>query len=185
MQRIPVASIMSNILVLSGPSGAGKTSIARALALKKEYMHVISHTTRAPRPTERDGVDYHFVSEKEFNCTEFLESADVFDYKYGTPKVQCGENVAILTIDPQGAKQIAQIPGLNILTIFVSADASTLEGRLVQRNSDTQHTVQKRMQKYEEFLNHAPLYRYHLINHNLDLTVEAVDLLCRGWFKFS
>ena len=140
---------VKNIMViLSSPSGAGKTTITKKIQQKYQSFKIsVSHTTRKPRPNEVDGVDYNFVSEKEFkdliNKKEFYEYAKIFENYYGTHKKTIDKlsktNDIIFDIDWQGTKQLSKFKELNLIKIFlIPPDKKELKKRLLTRNQDTE-----------------------------------------------
>jgi guanylate kinase len=173
------------MLVLSSPSGAGKTSISKAiLAQDRNIAPSISVTTRAMRPGEVDGEDYHFVSHDAFQNLvrqgQLLEYAEVFGNFYGTPRtpvdnaLQQGKDL-IFDIDWQGARQLTENARDDLVTVFVlPPHASELERRLMARAQDAAETIEKRMAKAPDELSHYPEYDYVVVNHDLDSSVEQV-----------
>jgi guanylate kinase len=173
------------MLVLSSPSGAGKTSISKAiLARDGNIAPSISVTTRAMRPAERDGEDYHFVSHDAFQNLvrqgQLLEYAEVFGNFYGTPRtpvdnaLQQGRDL-IFDIDWQGARQLTENARDDLVTVFVlPPHASELERRLMARAQDAAETIEKRMAKAPDELSHYPEYDYVVVNHDLETSVEQV-----------
>jgi guanylate kinase len=173
------------MLVLSSPSGAGKTSIAkRILAHDSNIAPSISVTTRAQRPGERDGEDYHFVSEDAFQNLvrqgQLLEYAKVFGNYYGTPKSPVDSALAqghdlIFDIDWQGARQLTENARDDLVTVFILPPrAEDLEKRLLGRAQDAAETIQQRMNKAPDELSHYPEYDYVVINHDLESSVAQV-----------
>lgn len=167
------------MIILSSPSGAGKTTLVNLLAKKNNYEISISHTTRKPRPKEIIGKDYHFVSDHEFkrliNNEEFLEYAKVFNNYYGSSKelvfkeLNSGNNV-IFDIDWQGTKKIKNKNlKYNLLTIFILPPSKEeLKKRLIKRERKNLSTVGKRMKEFKKDLLKWKDYDYVVINDNLE-----------------
>lgn len=173
------------MLVLSSPSGAGKTTISRRLlALEPELTLSISATTRPIRPGERNTVDYHFVDRTDFdlmvNRGEFLEYAKVFDHYYGTPRkpversLMAGRDV-MFDIDWQGTQQLAQSAREDLVSIFILPPSMrALEQRLKTRAQDSADVVARRMAKAADEMSHWAEYDYVLVNDDLDSSIERV-----------
>lgn len=173
------------MLVLSSPSGAGKTTISRELLDLDDNLSLsISHTTRAPRLGEVDGKDYHFISEDAFHQMRernaFLEYAFVFNNFYGTLKepvklgLQAGKDI-LFDIDWQGTQQLKQIARSDVVSIFVLPPTwKELENRLHRRAKDDPDTIAYRMSKAHEEIQHWAEYDYILINDDIKDTVERV-----------
>ena len=168
-------------LVLSAPSGGGKTTIANALvAAREDVGYSVSATTRAPRPKERDGVDYHFVSRQEFDrrvaAGEFLEWAEYGGERYGTlkadiEKVLAGGRHAVLDIEIQGARAVKQHYPEAVLVFIVPPSADELLKRLGGPGGTRSRSLVARLRRAVEELREAPLYDY--VVYNADRT-EAV-----------
>jgi len=168
---------MANVIIISAPSGAGKTSLVKDLLDKVDSIQVsISHTTRSPRPGEVNGKDYYFVDSVKFNEKvahgDFLESADVFGNQYGTSmsKVQNlldnGIDV-ILEIDWQGAEQV--IKKINTKSIFIIPPSiKSLEERLHSRAQDSKDVIKKRMKQAKSEISHYENYDYLIVNDDFD-----------------
>ena len=177
------------MLVLSSPSGAGKTTICREILKKnKDLKMSISFTTRPKRKSEVDGKDYFFISEKKFKEFQakdfFIENAKVFDHLYGTPKNFVEENLikgidVLFDIDWQGAQKLSNFSKTDIVSIFILPPSnSILKERLKQRNEDSPETVKKRMSKAKSEISHWIEYDYVLINEDLEkCTDEIVTIL--------
>jgi guanylate kinase len=174
------------MLVLSSPSGAGKSSISRALlARDTNIVMSVSYTTRAPRPGEVEGKDYHFVTEKHF--TELvaengmLEHARVFDHHYGTPRQPVEQAMTegrdvLFDIDWQGTQQLAQNARADLVSVFVLPPSmDELERRLHSRAQDSAEVVRKRMAKAGDEMSHYREYDYIIVNHDLDASVDRVQ----------
>ena len=179
----PVAR-RGSLFVLSSPSGAGKTSIARRLLeLEPGTRMSVSATTRPKRRDELDGRDYHFVSQAKFDQmveqSGFLEHAEVFGHSYGTPRDQVEEMLAaghdvIFDIDWQGAQQLAQAAAFDLVRVFVLPPSlHELESRLQRRAQDSADVVAARMAKAVDEMNHYGEYDHVLINCALDDSVAA------------
>tara|TARA_B100000700_G_C15004233_1_gene837753 strand:+ start:1454 stop:2041 length:588 start_codon:yes stop_codon:yes gene_type:complete len=176
----------SIMIILSSPSGAGKTTIAKKIQQKYSNFEIsVSHTTRKPRPNETDGIDYFFVSEKEFQKKiendEFYEYAKIFDNYYGTSKklvldlIKEKKNV-LFDIDWQGTKKLSKFKELKLIKIFILPPSKKeLEKRLTQRNEDKKEAVTKRLQSYENDIIHWQDYDYIIINENLDNCFRQIE----------
>ena len=174
------------MIVLSSPSGAGKTSLSRKLLEKNKNLFLsISFTTRPPRPLEVNESDYFFVSDEKFidmlNKDEFLEHAKVFDFYYGTPKkpvmnaLKSGKDI-LFDIDWQGTQQLMNSVQDDLVKIFVlPPSAKELEKRLLKRNQDTDETVKNRMSKASDEISHYAEYDYIIINEDFDESLEKIN----------
>ncbi len=177
------------MLVLSSPSGAGKTTICKEILKKiKELKLSISYTTRPKRKSEVDGRDYFFISEKKFKELKtnnfFIENAKVFDHLYGTPKNFVEENLikgvdVLFDIDWQGAQKLSNFSKTDIVSVFILPPSnSILKERLKKRNEDSLEIVNKRMSKAKSEISHWIEYDYVLINDDLaECTDEIVTIL--------
>ena len=173
------------LFVISAPSGAGKTSLVKAALERIERLEVsVSHTTRAPRPSEISGHDYHFVSFDGFSeltqKNAMFEYAEVFGNFYGTSKktvitqLQSGSDV-ILEIDWQGAKQVRETWPEAISIFIFPPTREELRERLVGRQQDDESTIKSRMAQADETIFQAPNYDYWVINDDFNI---ALDQLC-------
>lgn len=176
------------MFVLSSPSGAGKTTITRALLNNNPDLEIsISATTRQRRPGEIDGQDYYFVGIPEFNAMaengEMLEHAKVFGNYYGTPRQPVEEALArghdvIFDIDWQGTQQLREIARDDLVTVFIlPPNAKELERRLRSRAQDPEETIRLRMDKAADEMTHYSEYDYVLINNNVDLAIRQAQLI--------
>ena len=173
------------MLVLSSPSGAGKTSICRKLVeIENDVVMSVSYTTRKKRKSEINGIDYFFVPDNEFeklkNNDFFIEYAKVFDNWYGTPKkivtdhTQNGVDV-VFDIDWQGAQKLYNFSSTDMVSIFILPPTKhELSQRLKNRAEDSDDTVSLRMSKAKSEISHWIEYDYVLINENLDECVKEV-----------
>lgn len=179
------------LLVLSSPSGAGKTSISRALLARDANLEMsVSATTRPKRPGEVPGVDYHFVDGTSFNLMvnrgELLEFAKVFDNYYGTPRapVEAALNSGrdmLFDIDWQGTQQLQQHLPQDLVRVFILPPSTReLERRLQTRAQDSAAVVAKRMGKAADELSHWPEYDYVLVNRDLEETVRQVQAILQA-----
>jgi guanylate kinase len=168
------------MLVVSSPSGAGKTTLTRLLLKEEEDVVLsISVTTREPRPSETDGVDYNFVSQKQFDWMrdngELLESATVHGNCYGTPRVpveaalSAGKDV-LFDIDWQGTQQLkSSVLAPDVVTVFVlPPSAAELKKRLEQRAEDSAEVIARRLRNAAEEIPHWNEYDYVLVNRELE-----------------
>jgi|TARA_B110000014_G_C19975207_1_gene504927 guanylate kinase len=167
------------MFVLSSPSGAGKTTLAKKLAKHNpQFIISISHTTRKPRPHEINGKDYHFVSKEEFNSlvkkNSFFEHANIFDNHYGTMKktvlelLSNGKDV-LFDIDWQGTQQLKKIKDLSLVTFFIlPPNIKILKERLLNRHQGQEKLIEKRMNKFNEEISHWSEYNYVVVNDDLD-----------------
>ena len=177
------------MLVLSSPSGAGKTTICKEILKKiKDLKMSISFTTRPKRKSEVDGRDYFFISEKKFKELQskdfFIENARVFDHLYGTPKNFVEENLprgtdVLFDIDWQGAQKLSNFSKADIVSVFILPPSNLiLKERLKKRNEDSFDIVNKRMSKAKSEISHWIEYDYVLINDDLKkCTDEIVTIL--------
>ena len=177
------------IVILSSPSGAGKTTLVKKIAKENNFKVSISHTTRKPRTNEENGKDYFFVSEKEFknyiNEKAFLEYAKVFENYYGSSKnyvietLNKGENV-IFDIDWQGTEQIKnQKLNYKLITFFILPPSkSELFKRLKNRDMKDKNIVEKRMKQFNEDIDHWDSYDFVVINDDLNKCYkEIIELI--------
>ena len=167
------------LYIVSAPSGAGKTSLVKALLDAMPSVRVsVSHTTRGMRPGEVDGVNYHFVGHDTFKAmlerNEFLEHAQVFDNLYGTSqrwveKTLAEGNDLILEIDWQGAQQLFQQAGGDVVRVFIlPPSVEELGRRLHRRGTDQESVIQSRMARAASEISHWDGYDYVLINDDVD-----------------
>jgi guanylate kinase len=173
------------LLVLSSPSGAGKTTITRALIASDPNVQIsVSVTTRAKRAGEVDGTHYHFISQARFDemvrAGELLEHAAVFGYCYGTPRapveavLSAGGDI-VTDIDWQGTQQLkARVRG-DLVSVFILPPSMTaLEERLRSRAQDSEEVVRARMAKSTDEMSHWPEYDYVIVNYDIDESVARV-----------
>ena len=177
--------------MLSSPSGAGKTSIARSLLTRdKEINMSVSVTTRPRRPGEAEGKDYYFIDEEKFktdiNKGLFLEYARVFDHYYGTPlglvqKLLSSGCDVLFDIDWQGTQQIKAKARDDLVSIFVLPPSTAeLEKRLITRAQDSAEVVAGRMARAADEMSHYPEYDYIIVNHDLDQSIDAVHTILKA-----
>ena len=176
------------MLVLSSPSGAGKTTISRdILSREPNLMMSVSATTRSKRPGEVAGTDYFFVDTVTFNLMvnrgEFLEHAQVFDNYYGTPRgpvedaLAAGRDV-LFDIDWQGTQQLMENARNDLVTVFVLPPSTReLERRLRARAQDPDDVVAKRMSHAPDEMSHWPEYDYVIVNREIAASVAAVQAI--------
>jgi guanylate kinase len=164
--------------VITAPSGAGKSSlIAAVLAEDARLTLSVSYTTRAPRPGEQDGREYHFVDEQSFMAMlgrgEFLESAEVHGHRYGTSHKVIAQTLAagrdlVLEIDWQGAQQVRRLIPECVGIFILPPSLAELERRLRARGQDSDAVIARRMLNAREELSHVVEFKYAIINNNFD-----------------
>jgi len=177
----------TNIMViLSSPSGAGKTTISKKIQQKYQNFKIsVSHTTRKPRPNEVEGIDYYFINESDFKKKiknkEFYEYAKIFGNYYGTSKESVlnllkNKNDVLFDIDWQGTQQLSKFKELNLLKIFILPPSKEeLKKRLIQRNQDKPDVVQERLKAYDADSIHKKDYDSVVVNDNLDKCFKEVE----------
>ena len=174
----------ARLIILSAPSGAGKTSLARALAESTANVGVsVSHTTRPAREDERDGKDYFFVSRAVFKRMirdgEFLEHANVFDHLYGTARtpvevaLAAGQSI-VLDIDWQGARKVRAVMPEALSVFILPPSLNDLEQRLLDRGQDTSEVIRRRMQDAVSEIDHYPEFDYVLVNQDFQTALEEL-----------
>lgn len=166
------------LYIVSAPSGAGKTSLLNELCKQLKHLIIsVSHTTRAPRPSEVDGEHYHFVSletfKEEIEQNLFLEYAQVFDNYYGTSKTAVdtlltARKDVILEIDWQGARQVRERADSVISIFILPPSQASLEERLRNRQQDSEEIIQRRMRDARNEIAHYSEYDYVIINDNFE-----------------
>tara|TARA_R110002110_G_scaffold205066_7_gene416999 strand:+ start:120298 stop:120921 length:624 start_codon:yes stop_codon:yes gene_type:complete len=175
------------LYTVSAPSGAGKTSLVNALLQRCESLRVsVSHTTRAMRPGEEEGVNYHFVSEEAFvgmlDTAEFLEHARVFGNLYGTSRTWVEQELArgtdvILEIDWQGAQQVRHLLPATRAIFIMPPSRETLLQRLTARGQDDTATIQARMAEAVEEMSHYVESDYLVVNRDFDRALEELEAI--------
>jgi len=171
-------------VILSSPSGGGKTSIAKRLLMQREDVgYSVSCTTRSPRPDETDGVDYFFVDESEFLAGrergDFAESAEVHGRLYGTlrrevERVLDSEKHVVMDIDVQGARQFVEAYPDSVLVFIIPPDAGVLLSRLRKRGTESVDSLSRRLRSALEELRALDFYGYLVVNEDLDEAVRDV-----------
>lgn len=174
------------LFIISSPSGAGKTTLARRLLAADSGIEMsVSVTTRAPRPGEQDGVDYHFIDRDRFETMksrgELLEWARVFDNHYGTPRqpveaaIAAGKDV-LFDIDWQGAQQLSEkLKGDVVLVFVLPPSGNVLEDRLKSRAQDSAEIVARRMAAASAEISHWAEYDYVIVNTEIEKSAAAVQ----------
>ena len=175
------------LLVVSGPSGAGKGTICKALLNKNDQIKLsVSATTRKPRNGEVHGVNYFFIEKEEFTKMiengEFLEYAQIYDNFYGTPKaaiIEClekGQDV-ILEIEMQGARQIKEVYPEGVFIFVLPPSLEELKSRIVGRGTETQEEIEKRFSCAFEEINQIFNYDYFIVNEDIEKSVSDVEAI--------
>jgi guanylate kinase len=181
---------MSGLLfVITAPSGAGKSSLIDALLKDDPRLRLsVSYTTRAPRPGEANGREYHFVDDKAFIAMlergEFLECAEVHGYRYGTSQAVIREALArgqdlVLEIDWQGAQQVRRLHPDCIGVFILPPSVAELERRMRARGQDADAVIQRRLASAEEEMSHAPEFDYVIINKDFDEARRDLQAIIR------
>ena len=178
--------VEKNIMViLSSPSGAGKTTLTKKIKQKFSSFKIsVSHTTRTPRSKEVDKIDYNFVTKEDFkkliNNNEFYEYAKIFGNYYGTLKKNVDEIIKshdiLFDIDWQGTKQLSKFKNLDLIKIYLITDnKKELKKRLVKRNQNTLDEVDNRLRSFEEDIKHWNDYDYIVINKDLNVCFRQIE----------
>jgi len=181
---------LGTLYIISAPSGAGKTSLVKALLERVSGVVVsVSHTTRAPRAGEQNGVDYHFIDKAEFERLvergEFLEHAQVFDNYYGTrratvlERLEADEDV-ILEIDWQGARQVSEAFPQAVRIFILPPSREALQDRLATRGQDSDDVISRRMADAIDEMEHYNEYEYLIFNDEFDVALLELDALFRA-----
>jgi len=176
----------NNIMViLSSPSGVGKTTLTKKIQQKHQSFKIsVSYTTRPPRSNEVDGVDYKFIKKEQFKElikeNQFYEYAKIFENYYGTLKKNVDEtlqkNDIIFDIDWQGTKQLSKFKNLNLIKIFlITENKEELKKRLMTRGQNTSEELEKRFNSFDEDIKYWNDYDYILINKNLDVCFKQIE----------
>ena len=173
------------MVILSSPSGVGKTTITKKIQQKYNSFKIsVSHTTRPPRSNEVNGVDYHFVTNKQFEKLieedQFYEHAKIFNNQYGTLKKNVDNGIhnndIIFDIDWQGTKQLTKFKNLKLIKIYLIAEnKDELKKRLIKRNQNTSNEVEKRFKSFDDDVKHWKDYDYVIINKNLDVCFKQIE----------
>ena len=173
------------MLILSSPSGAGKTTITKKIQQKYQSFKIsVSHTTRKPRSNEVNGVDYNFISHEEFETlikdNEFYEYAKIFDNYYGTSKETVDQmikkNDIIFDIDWQGTQQLSKFKNLKLIKIYlIPPNKDELKQRLIKRNQDSPQEVERRFKAYDNDIRHWKDYDHIIINDNLENCYKQIE----------
>ncbi len=183
MTKTLTTRVTGHLFVVSAPSGGGKTSLVRALIERAGGLSVsTSHTTRARRSGEHDGIDYHFIDEPRFSAMvaagEFLEHARVFDHSYGTARAAVAAQLAtgddvILEIDWQGARNIRAVMAATISIFILPPSIDELHRRLTNRG-DKPQTIVRRMRDAVNEMSHFGEYDYLVINDDFERAAHAL-----------
>ena len=178
-------SVKGTLYIVSAPSGAGKTSLVKALLKQDQQVRVsVSHTTRDMRPGEQDGVDYNFVAMETFDGLiaqkQFLEYADVFTNKYGTSQVWVDAELdkgidVILEIDWQGAEQVRQLMPDAVSIFILPPSQDELRKRLTGRGQDDASVIDLRMSQAVSEMEHYPEFDYVVINDDFDMALVQLQ----------
>lgn len=173
------------MVILSSPSGVGKTTITKKIQQKYQSFKIsVSYTTRPPRSNEVDGVDYYFITHKKFEelikKNKFYEFAKIFGNYYGTLKSNVDntllKNDILFDIDWQGTKQLSKFKNLNLIKIYLITDnKKELKDRLIKRNQNTLDEIEKRFNSFDEDIKHWKDYDYIIINRNLEVCFKQIE----------
>lgn len=178
------------LFIVSAPSGAGKTSLLQALMTRVSGLELsISHTTRAPRPGEKDGVDYHYVTPEQFDKLvaegAFLEHATVFDNQYGSARALVEERLragtdVVMDMDWQGARQVREAVDDAVSVFILPPSLSELQNRLTSRGQDSEAVIQRRMREAQAQISHYNEYDYIVINDQFDTAADELEWIVRA-----
>jgi len=179
-----------NLLIVSAPSGAGKTTLVRALLERDpRVVYSVSCTTRAPRAGERDGIDYLFLDDAEFrrriDAGDFLEHAEVHGHRYGTLRSwisaqRDADRDVVLDIDTQGAAQVRALMPEAVSILILPPSLAELEARLRARGTDAESVIERRLAAARAEVAHAGAYDYAIINKDLDTAIADLVAVVRA-----
>ena len=179
--------IRNIMVILSSPSGVGKTTLTKKIQQKYQSFKIsVSHTTRLPRSNEIDGVDYHFVSNEKFQeyikQNKFYEYAKIFENYYGTLKKNVDDTIKtndiIFDIDWQGTKKLSKYKNLNLIKIFlITNNKEELKKRLIKRNQNSNKELEQRLNSFDEDIKHWKDYDYVLVNKNLEVCLKQIETI--------
>ena len=173
------------MLILSSPSGVGKTTLTKKIQQKYQNFKLsVSHTTRSPRSNEVEGVDYYFVTKEKFKTlisnNEFYEYAKIFENYYGTLKKYVDKNIInydlVFDIDWQGTKQLSKFKNLKLIKIFlITKNKEELKKRLIKRNQNSKKEIEERFESFNKDVKNWKDYDYIIINENLDICFRQLE----------
>lgn len=182
--------VQGTLYIVSAASGTGKTSLLKALLERDAKVGIsVSHTSRAPRPGESDGVNYHFVDRARFEAmvesAAFLEYADVFGNYYGTSvaaveALQASGRDVILEIDWQGAQQVRRRFPDSVSIFILPPSLATLRQRLQDRGQDAQEVIERRLSEAAREIEHFPEYDYLVVNECFETALSDLEAIFRG-----
>lgn len=175
------------LIIISGPSGAGKGTICKSFMERNENVALsVSATTRAPRTGEFEGVNYYFMSKEKFKekiaSNDFLEYAEVYDNYYGTPKsnveeiLESGKDV-ILEIDIQGALKVKENTEEGVFIFVLPPSMEELKQRIINRGSETPESLMKRFQSAYKEINYISKYNYAVVNDEVEIAVQKLEAI--------
>jgi guanylate kinase len=183
-------SARGRLFVIAAPSGAGKTSLVKALMEREPQLQFsVSYTTRKARPREIDGVDYHFVSHERFEAMiaagEFLEHARVFDNYYGTALATVADSLAagrqlLLEIDWQGAAQVRERLPESVSIFILPPSRESLEQRLRQRSTDAEDVIRRRLRDSVQDMTHWSDFAFVVVNDRFERALEELHEIVQG-----
>jgi len=187
---MPASAFPGRLFVIAAPSGAGKTSLVKALLERKPELHVsVSYTTRKMRPTEEDGREYHFISVPEFQQLaqqgQFLEHAQVFDNFYGTGRRPVETELAqgnhvVLEIDWQGARQVRRSMPACVTIFVLPPSRAALEDRLRNRRTDSEQVIARRLRDAVGDMSHYDEFDYVVVNDDFERAVGDLVRIVQG-----
>ncbi|PDH34520.1 MAG: guanylate kinase [OM182 bacterium MED-G28] len=181
---------LGKLFIITAPSGAGKTTLVHALVSQDKKLCVsISHTTRPARVGEENGVNYHFIEKSEFTTRlsegDFLESAEVYGYHYGTSKLWVSEQLnkgldVILEIDWQGAQQIRKLYPDTCSIFILPPSIEALTERLTERAQDDSETIDNRMQQAQGVMEHVAEANFVVVNDDFQAALQDIRAIIRS-----